>query len=147
MGTLFLPRVSCVLLLGSSVSLYSGQLGDRPHRIRDDWQIWVRLVPCLGGKQVYSVLAKLGQLQSLRALLQQAEGYCLLKGGNASCKNSLIYGQATGLVCNKTVEYPCVVQTCNWTEGHAVGRGGGCGSCVVANFRGLLQAFPGLIGG
>jgi hypothetical protein len=66
-----------------------------------------------GGKQVCSELAKLGQLQSLRALLQQAEGYCLLKRGNASCKSSLIYGQAAGPVCNKTVEFPCVVQTCN----------------------------------
>jgi hypothetical protein len=31
------------------------------------------------------------------------------------------YGQAGGLVCNKTVEFRCEVQTCNLTEGHAVG--------------------------
>jgi hypothetical protein len=62
----------------------------------------------------------MGQLQSLRALKQHAEGYCLLKVWNANCKSSLIYGQAGSLVCDKTAEFLCEVQTCNWTEGHAV---------------------------
>jgi hypothetical protein len=60
------------------------------------------------------------QFQSLRALLQQAHGYCLLKGWNASYKCCLIHGQAAGLVCNIIVEFPCEVQTCTWTETHAV---------------------------
>jgi hypothetical protein len=71
-------------------------------------------------KQVCSVLAKMCHFHSLRALLQQAGSYCLQKGWDASCKCSLIYGQAAGLVCNKTAEFQCEVQTCNWTEGHAV---------------------------
>jgi hypothetical protein len=71
-------------------------------------------------KQVCSVVAKMCHFHSLRALLQPAEGHCLLKSWDANCKYNLIYRQAAGLVCNKTAEFPCEVQTCNWTEGHAV---------------------------
>jgi hypothetical protein len=93
------------------------------------------------------VLAKKGQFHSLRALLQQAEGYGLLKGWNASYKCSLIHGQAAGLVGNIIVGFPREVQTCNWTESHAVDLNCWVVEEVVAKFRGLLQAFPGLTGG
>jgi hypothetical protein len=61
------------------------------------------------------------QFHSSRDLLQQAEGYYLLKGWKANNYCSLIYGLSAGLVCNKTAEIPCEVQTCNWKEGHTVG--------------------------
>jgi hypothetical protein len=73
-----------------------------------------------GVKQVCSVLSEMCHFHSLRALLQQAGGYCLLKGWDANCKYNLIYEQAAGLVCIKTAEFPCEVQICNWTEDHAV---------------------------
>jgi hypothetical protein len=73
-----------------------------------------------GGKQVCSELVKMCQLQGLGALKQQAQAYCLLKGWNANYKSSVICGQAAGVVCDKTAGFPCEVQTCNWTESHAV---------------------------
>jgi hypothetical protein len=94
-------------------------------------------------KQVCPVRVEKCQFHNLRALLQQAEGYGLLKGWDASYRYSLIHGQAAGLVCDIIVEFPREVQTCNWTESHTVDL-----NCwVVAKFRGLLQTFPRLTGG
>jgi hypothetical protein len=64
------------------------------------------------------VQAKIRQFHSLRALLQQAEGNCLLKGWDARYKSSLIYGQVAALFCNITAKFPREVQA--WTEGNAV---------------------------
>lgn len=38
----------------------------------------------------------------------------------ARYKCSLFYGLARVLVCNKTSQFQCEVQTCNWTDGHTV---------------------------
>jgi hypothetical protein len=74
-----------------------------------------------------------------------------MKGWNASYKFSLISGQAADLACSVTVEFPREAQTRIWTESHAFNKlqccGGGCGTCAVANLRGLFPGFPGLIGG
>jgi hypothetical protein len=123
--TVFIPQVCCVLLLGNSVSLRSGLLGDRTPRLSGDRRIWVWLWLVHrrgreGVRQVCSVQANVCQVHSWQAFLQQAESYFLLKGWNPSYRWSLLCGQAADIASSATVELPRETQTCIWTGGHAV---------------------------
>jgi hypothetical protein len=143
-ATVLIPQLCCVLLLGGSVPLRSGQPGGRTPRLRGDRRIWELLVH-LRGARGWGRYVLCGRIYASFTVDWLS---CIrLKAAVYRC--SLICGQSAAVVCNATLEFPREAQMCIWTEGHVVKMyscGGGCGSCVVAKFRVLPRAFPRLTG-